>query len=520
MVATSQPLAAQAGLAILAAGGSACDAAVATAAMLNVVEPTGTGIGGDCFALLYAADSGRVLALNGSGRSPRALTADDLRQRGLTALPQRGALSVTVPGTVDAWSALLAGHGRMGLADVLAPAIATARAGYPVSERISAAWQASEALLGRHAAARRHLLPAGRAPHPGELVRLPALAAALALVAEGGPEAFYRGPIGADIVATCRAAGGGLDSADLAVHTSTWDTPLSTPFRDITVWECPPNGQGLAALLAFALLNGLPPEPDWGSPAALHAVLEALRYGIQDAAAHVADPAFTPPPLDELFAEGRLAPRRAAIRSGLVARALPGLPAAGTDTVYVAVVDAQGNACSLINSNYMGFGSGLVTHETGIALQNRGAGFNLIPGHPNCYGPGKRPFHTIIPGLATRTQDGALRMVFGVMGGPMQPQGHVQVLVNLLDHGLDPQRALDAPRAQLMADGRVALEPGFSLATQRELATRGHRLVPAAQVPGAGQFGGAQLIVLDEAGSRAGASDPRKDGLVAAAPFA
>lgn len=518
MVATSQPLAAQAGLAILAAGGGACDAAVATAAMLNVVEPTGTGIGGDCFALVYEAGTRRVLSLNGSGRSPAALTAEHLRQRGYTTMPQRGALTVTVPGTVHAWAALLADQGRMGLPEVLAPAIATARAGYPVSERISGAWQASTELLARDAAACRHFLPKGRAPGPGEVIQLPALADALALIAAEGPDAFYRGPIGADIVATCQAAGGALDADDLAAHRSIWTVPMSTSFRDLTVWECPPNGQGLAALVALALLNGLPPERDWGSPAALHLVLEALRYGIADAAAHVADPAFDLPAAEVLLSEDRLAPRRAALRSGRSAGGVPPMPAAGSDTVYVAVVDAQGNACSLINSNYMGFGSGLVTQETGIALQNRGAGFTLAQGHPNCYGPGKRPFHTIIPGLATYTLDGSLRAVFGVMGGPMQPQGHVQVLVNLLDHGLGPQQALDAPRAQLMADGRVALEPGFSLATQRELSAGGHQLVPASQVPGPGHFGGAQLILLDEAGTRAGASDPRKDGQAIAAP--
>ncbi len=519
MVATGQPLAAQAGLGILQAGGNAFDAAVATAAMLNVVEPTGTGVGGDCFALLYTAATGAVQALNGSGRAPLAASAADLRRAGWRAMPSRGAMTVTVPGTVHAWEALLLGHGRLRLADVLAPAIAVAERGFPVSELIAAAWQASEPLLAGQADARRHYLPHGRAPRAGELVRLPALARTLAAIAEGGSQAFYLGPIAQAIVATCQEAGGHLSLDDLARHGSTWDTPIRVPYRHLDIWECPPNGQGLAALVALGILDGLPPPTaPWGSAPHIHPLVEAMRLGFADAMAWVGDPALAAIPLARLLSADHLAGRRRQLRPDVsVAAPNPRLPTGG-DTVYLAVVDDDGNACSFINSNYMGFGSGLVAGDTGIALQNRGAGFVLTPGHSNELAPGKRPYHTIIPGLATRRQDQSLWAVFGVMGGHMQPQGHVQTLVNLVDYGLDPQQALDAPRFQLLPDDTLALEPWFGLTTRRELGRMGHRLRPVANTPSAATFGGGQLILLDEHGVRRGGSDPRKDGLVAAIP--
>lgn len=526
MVATSQPLAAQAGLGILQAGGNAFDAAVATAAMLNVVEPTGTGVGGDCFALLYLSSTGTVRALNGSGRAPLAALAAELRHAGWSTMPQRGGMTVTVPGTVHAWETLLAAHGRLSLAEALAPAIAVAHDGYPVSELIAAAWQASEPLLAGHEDARRHYLPAGRAPRSGEAVRLPALAGTLTAIAEGGSQAFYHGPIASAIVATCQAAGGSMTLEDLARHTSTWDSPLRIAYRDLDIWECPPNGQGLAALVALGILDHWPYDgAAWGSAGHLHPLVEAMRLGFAAAAAWVADPAQADIPLDALLAAEHLArcSRQLWPDAAVAAPRRPQFAATarrpdGGDTVYLAVVDEDGNACSFINSNYMGFGSGLVAGDTGIALQNRGAGFVLIPGHPNELAPGKRPYHTIIPGLATRRSDQSLWAVFGVMGGHMQPQGHVQLVVNLVDYGLDPQRALDAPRFQLLADDSLALEPWFGVAARQALAGLGHALRPIADAPASATFGGGQLIVVDEDGMRHGGSDPRKDGAVAALP--
>jgi gamma-glutamyltranspeptidase/glutathione hydrolase len=516
MVATSQPLAAQAGLSILAAGGNAFDAAVATAAMLAVVEPTGTGPGGDAFALVYRARGAEIHALNGSGRAPAALTPELLRAGGHTQMPQRGALSVTVPGAVDAWAALARTHGRMSLAELLAPAVAVADGGYPVSELIALAWQASEPLLAAHPDARQHFLPGGRAPRAGEIIRLPALARSLRLIAEGGAEAFYRGPIGAAIVDTVQAAGGCLDASDLADHYSTWDQPIHTAFRGIRVWECPPNGQGLAALQALAIVDGLELAPAaWAAPDTLHPCIEAMRLAFADARAWIGDPATAAIPVAALLSERSIAGRRALIRMD---RALPdpvpGTPV-GDDTVYLAVVDAEGNACSFINSNYMGFGSGLVAGTTGIALQNRGAGFVLDPQHPNACAPRKRPYHTIIPGLATRP-DGSLYACFGVMGGHMQPQGHLQLMVNLRVHGMDPQRALDAPRWQVTPQGRIGLEPWFGNTVRQSLASRGHTLVPTDTPLSAASFGGGQLIAITREGVRVGGSDPRKDGCVVA----
>lgn len=516
--ATSQPLAAQAGLQIMLDGGNAFDAAVATAALLAVVEPTGTGLGGDCFAMAYVAPSRQILALNGSGRSPRALTPDALARRRLNAIPVRGILSVTVPGAVHALSTLSTTLGRLPWARLLAPAIAIAERGYPVSELIAQAWQHSEGLLAAHADARAHFLPHGRAPRAGEIVRLPALAGSLRLLAEGGAEAFYRGPIAEAILATSAAEGGYLASADLAEHRSEWVDPIGIDYAGVQVWECPPNGQGLAALLALGIVRDVDLQAmRWGSVGHLHVLIEAMRLALADARAWVGDPAFTTLPLGTLLSGPYLRERRAMIRRRTAL--LPPRPSspAGADTVYLAVVDAEGNACSLISSNYMGFGSGLVAGDTGIPLQNRGAGFVFEPGHPNTYAPGKRPYHTIIPAMATRTQDGSLFACLGVMGGFMQPQGHLQVLTNMLAFGQDPQRALDAPRFQVMPDDRIALEPAFAPALRRALAARGHRLIPLAETPPAAQFGGGQVIAVTEDGVRVGGSDPRKDGACVAA---
>ncbi|NPV67555.1 MAG: gamma-glutamyltransferase family protein [Anaerolineae bacterium] len=516
MVAASQPLAAQAGLEILRAGGNAADAAVAVAATLNVVEPMSTGVGGDCFALYYDASSRTVTALNGSGRAPAALTLDDLRREGLSRIPEHSPHSVTVPGTVRGWADLLERHGRMTLADVLQSAIRYAERGYPVSPIIAHSWERCTSAF-RAEDLPHDFLPEGRAPRPGDVVRLPALARTLRAIAEGGPAAFYEGPIAEAIAARVQAAGGRLAVEDLRAHRSTWETPISTEAFGVRVYECPPNGQGLAALLALNIVRGI--DLRGMAPAdRLHVLIEAMRLAFADAGHYVADPAFAPAPLDALLSEPYAASRRALINPALAMQPPAfGRPLPGSDTVYLTVVDQQGNACSFINSLYMGFGSGLVVREAGIALQNRGALFSLEPSHPNRLEPGKRPYHTIIPAMATR--NGELIASFGVMGGFMQPQGHLQVAVALFVDGLDPQAALDRPRFCILGgepDGRIAVEEGIPFEVLASLAGRGHQLVP---VTGRerGLFGGGQIILRDPAsGVLWGGSDPRKDGAAVA----
>jgi gamma-glutamyltranspeptidase / glutathione hydrolase len=515
VVASSQPLASQAGLRMLLHGGTAADAAIAAAAVLNVVEPMSTGIGGDAWALIYDAKTGRVRALNGSGRAPQAISLAAFAERGLTNVPITGMLPVTVPGAVDAWASLLAEHGRMSLAEVLQPAIDYAEHGYPVSEIIARGWNRTAEKLRLHPDATRTYLPNGRAPYAGEIFYTPGLGRSLRQIAEGGRDAFYTGEIAKAIVATSERDGGYFTMGDLADHRSEWVEPISTSYRGHTIYECPPNGHGLTALLALNLLEGYDLaslEP--GSPMSLHLMVEAMRLAFADAATYIADPQHADVPTEYLLSEAYTATRRAKISTQRAAPAvqageLPG----GHDTVYLSVVDAEGNAVSFINSLYMGFGSGVVAGDTGIALQNRGAGFVLNPGHRNCLAPGKRPYHTIIPCMATR--NGRLLASFGVMGGFMQPQGHVQMLVNMLDYGMNPQEALDAPRFELTDpyhnQDQVSFEHNSSVIA--ELAAIGHSIVP---VNGAGGFGGGQIIIVDEAGVRHAGSDPRKDGCAVA----
>ena len=517
MVAASQPLAAQAGLRILLAGGNAADAAVATAAALNVVEPMSTGIGGDVFALVYDAAQRRVRALNGSGRAPRAIALDTFARRGLTEIPLTGMLPVTVPGAVDAWATLLAEHGTLPLGQVLAPAIAYAEHGFPVSELIARAWHMAVPKLQQHPdAARTYLIDGRRAPRPGEIFHQPNLARTLRMIAEGGRDAFYRGPIAEAIVHTSEQYGGLLTMEDLAGHRSTWETPIHATYRGYTVYECPPNGQGLTALLALNILSGFELAPlGPGSAEALHLQIEALRLAFADAARFIADPAMVAVPIDELLSEAYSTRRRALIHRDRAADTVAaGHVPVSEDTVYLTVVDEAGNAVSFINSLYYGFGSGVVVGDTGICLQNRGACFVLDPEHPNCLAPGKRPYHTIIPGMVLRGD--RLWSSFGVMGGFMQPQGHVQVLVNMLDFGMNPQEALDAPRFELIAPyvepKAVALERGIDPQAAAALAALGHQIVPS----GVFGFGGGQIIVVDENGVRHGGSDPRKDGCAVA----
>lgn len=518
MVAASQPLATAAGLEILARGGNAADAAVATAAALNVTEPTSTGIGGDMFALYYEDKTGRVTALNGSGRAPAALTLERLEKDGFspsTGLPPFHAHTVTVPGACAGWCDLVERHGSLPMSEILSPAIRLAENGFPVAPLTSYFWQRGAERQLKNAPNGFELTLYGRGPNAGETFRNLGLAKTLRTVAEGGKKAFYEGPIGEALVDVLQQAGGCMRLDDLAAHQSTWDTPISVSYGPYRIHECPPNGQGITALLALNLLEGFdlaamaPLDPQ-----RLHLQIEALRLAFADTRWYVADPAVTPVPIDELLSKGYAAERRKLIdprRATLDQQ--KGRPFASSDTVYFCVVDRWGNACSFINSNYMGFGTGIVPQGWGFTLQNRGHNFSLDPQHPNRLEPRKRPYHTIIPGLVTREADDSLFGPFGVMGGFMQPQGHVQVFLALND-GLDPQAAVDLPRFCLgdgnASDG-VALEEGIPAETVAKLSEMGH---PVQVVGGWGRalFGRGQVIVREYGGTLAGGSDPRADG--------
>ena len=511
-VATSQPLAAMAGMRMLTRGGNAADAAIAMAAALNVVEPMSTGMGGDAFCLVYWAKERRVYALNASGRAPVLATLDAIRARGYSeGMAPRGPLTVTVPGAPAGWADLLSRFGRLGLDTVLQPAIDYAQEGFPVSERIAAGWAASCELLRADPEAARCYLPGGRAPKLGQRFRNPDLAQSLRALAENGPEAFYRGPIAQAIDATMRRTGGPLRAEDLAAHTSTWETPIHCDYRGHRVWECPPNGQGLATLLALNVLQGFDLSAmRFGSPDATHLQIEAIKLAMADAAEYVADPAQADIPLQALLSEAYARSRRESIRMDRSFHPPEhGVLPTSHDTVYLCATDAEGNAVSFINSLYMGFGSGIVAEGTGICLQNRGALFSLDPDHRNCIAPKKRPYHTIIPAMVTK--DDALAICFGVMGGFMQPQGQVQVLCNLLDHGMTPQAALDAPRFLYdVADrGPTHVETAMPQITVEALRARGQRL----RVHNDAGYGGGQVIHVDpDSGAYIAGSEPRNDG--------
>ena len=526
MVASSQPLATAAGLEILAKGGNAADAAVAAGAALNVTEPSSTGIGGDMFALHYSADTKQVTALNGSGRAPAGLTLERLKQDGFSMeLPPFHAYTVTVPGACAGWFDLIERHGSLPMAEILAPAIRLAREGFPVAPISAHAWRwGAEHQLG--AAPNGHeLLLAGRAPGAGEIFRNPNLAQTFELVAGGGREAFYQGKIAETIVSVIREAGGCMSLDDLASHVSTWEEPISVTYRGLRVYECPPNGQGLTALLALKILEGF----DIGSFAPLsterlHLLIEAMRLAFADSRWYVADPQFSNIPIQELLSQEYADVRRRLIDPGRASiDPQHGSPVSSSGTVYLSVVDGSGNACSFINSNYWGFGTGIVPKGYGFSLQNRGHNFSLDPEHPNALQPSKRPYHTIIPAMVTKPtqgrgdQDGGeeLYACYGVMGGFMQPQGHVQVLSNLLDHGLDPQSALDLPRFCIdveQAGGRVALEEGIPQEAFEALRRMGHPVEPVSGWDRS-LFGRGQVILREaETGVLWAGSDPRADG--------
>lgn len=520
IIATSQPLASAAGLRVLQDGGNAIDAAVTAAAVLSVVEPTMNGIGGDLFAIVYDAKTKSVRALNASGRAPAAATPDEFKRRGLDAIPYRGELSVSVPGVVDGWNELLTRLGTRTLAQALQPAIGYARDGFAVSEIIAYQWKDQEATLARDTSAAATFLPGGHAPAPGDVFRNPHLASTLEQIAKGGRDAFYRGPIAQAIAADMRARKGLITEADLAAHTSDWIEPISTTYRGYEVLELPPNTQGVVALEMLNILEKFDLKSlGHNSAEYLHLLVEAKRIAFADRDAWLADYASVPPDaLKRMLSKEYGAERAKTIDPRRVTRSYEPLKIAGAsqapeehpeahgDTIYMTVADRDGNVVSLIQSVYEAFGAGIVAGDTGITLHNRGSLFSLKPGHPNLLAPGKRPFHTLVPAMVLKEKRPWLS--FGVMGGDMQPQGHVQVLLNLIDFGMNVQEAGEAPRFRHSNAG-LALESNISPEARFGLDQRGHRIISSV-----GAFGGFQGILFDHArGVMMGGSDPRKDGL-------
>ncbi len=508
VVATSQPLASAAALSVLEGGGNAVDAAVAAAAVLNVVEPHMTGMGGDVFALLWDAGAGRLVGLDASGRAGSLMTRDTLLAMGADDIPYRGPGSVTVPGALSGWSALLERFGTLSLAETLAPAIRLAEEGFPVSPIIAEQWAETADVLERDPGARAtYLVDGGRPPRTGEWFANPDLAASLRTVAREGPGALYGGALGQRVVDGLSAMGGFLTMEDLRQHEVRWIEPLSADFRGYTLWELPPAGQGVAALEMLRILEPFDLESmGHNSTAYLHHLVEAKKLAFADLARYVSDPETMEIDPGSLLDDDFVAARRALIDPGVAAdRVDPGEAATATETIYLSVADRHGNRVSFINSIYEYFGSGVVVPGTDFALQNRGAGFTLEEGHPNQVAPGKRPFHTLIPGFVTR--DGEPWLAFGVMGGSMQPQGHVQVLLNLAVFGMDLQQAVDAPRFRHYSGRRLMLEPAIPDEVRAGLAALGHEIGDEAGVA----FGGAQAVMRLERGWAA-ASDPRKDG--------
>ena len=518
IVATSQPLATAAGIEVLSKGGNAADAAVAAAAALNVTEPTSTGIGGDMFALYFDAQTQQVTALNGSGRAPSALTLERLKREGLLAesLQPFHPHTVTVPGACAGWCDLIEKHGSLSLTEILAPAIRLADDGFPVAPITAHFWARGADRQLKSALNGHEMTIDGRAPKAGEIFQNKGLAKTFKLVAEQGAVGFYQGSVAESIVAVIKEAGGCLSAEDLASHVSTWESPISVDYRGLRVYECPPNGQGITALIALNILEGFDlASMDLLSPEKTHLMIEAMRLAFADAKWYVSDPAFAKIPMKELLSKEYASERRKLIDlKRATVDPQRGSPVNSSGTVYLSVVDGMGNACSFINSNYMGFGTGIVPKGWGFTLQNRGHNFSLDPNHPNALVPGKRPYHTIIPAMVTRISDNSLYASYGVMGGFMQPQGHVQVLSALKDAGLDPQSALDLPRFCLDADsagGKVDIEEGMPIETVDALREMGH---PLNEVNGYERavFGRGQVILRDEAGVLCGGSDPRADG--------
>ncbi len=511
MAATAMPAATLVALDVLRDGGNALDAAVAAAAALAVIEPHATGIGGDCFCLYAPSGSGRIVALNGSGRACAAAHVDWFEERGIDAIDNTSPHAVTIPGAVSAWEALVEAHGTRPLGVLLRPAIRFAEEGWPVHHRVAHDWAGVEAKLRRNGA--DAFLPNGAAPRPGDLFVQKPLAATLRTIAEQGARGFYEGSVAADMVAALRAHGGLHTEEDFAAGRTAAEfvEPIRIGYRGYEVWQCPPNGSGLLVLMLLGILEGYDPAPGGPlDPLRLHRHLEAARLVYRDRDAFLADPSHVEVPVGRLTNPDYLARLRALINDR---RAMPHLPAPGeallpmhSDTTYLSVVDRDGNACSFINSLFQSFGSGILAPNAGVMLQNRGFGFRVQRGHPNCIAPNKRPMHTIIPGMVTK--DGRAVMPYGVMGGHFQPMGQTWFLTSMIDYGLDIQEALDLPRV-FPYQGKMEVERGLPPAVAQALAAMGHEPL-AAERP----HGGGQAIWIDHArGCLIGGSEPRKDGL-------
>ncbi len=531
MAATSHPLATQIALDVMKQGGTAMDAAIAANAALGLMEPTGNGIGGDLFSIVWDPKTKKLHGYNGSGRSPTSLTLDHFKQQGITDIPAHGPLPVSVPGAVDGWFALHERFGKLPMREVLAPTIRYAREGHPVHQTIAYYWQRSVPRLSKFPGFTEQFTIDGRAPRTGEMWKNPYLADTLQKIADGGRDAFYKGDIARTIGAYFKANGGFLSYEDMAAHHGEWVTPVSTNYRGYDVWELPPNGQGIAALQMLNVLEGYDfSKIPYGSPEHVHLLVEAKKLAFADRARWYADPAFQQLPVARMISKPYARERAKLISPDKVLREVqPGTPKEleEGDTIYMTVADKDGMMVSLIQSNYRGMGSGMTPTGLGFILQDRGEMFVLkdcdgATPHPNCYAPGKRPFQTIIPAFITK--DGKPWVSFGVMGGAMQPQGHVQIVMNLVDFGMTLQEAGDAPRVQhdgstepvgsatVMSDGGVVqLESGFPYETVRALMDKGHHVEWAL-----GPYGGYQAIQRDpESGVYYGASESRKDGQAA-----
>ena len=522
MACTSHPLATQSAIDVLRKGGTAIDAAIAANAVLGVCEPHVNGIGGDIYAIVYEAKTGKLHGLNGSGRSPYSLTLDTFKKRGIKFIPALGPLPVSVPGCVDGWFALHTKFGKRAMADNLSYAINYARGGFALHDEASSSWAKMENTYGKFPNVREVYLPNGRAPKRGEIFKNPQLANTLEKIAKGGRDVFYKGEIADVIDAFFKKNNGFLTKRDLSEHVSEWIEPVSTNYRGYDVWELPPNGQGICALQMLNILEGFDfSKITYGSPEHIHLFVEAKKLAFEDRAKFYADAAYMQPGMvQKLISKKYADERRKLIKLDRAANTVeagnPNLK--DGDTIYLTVADSEGNMISLIQSNYRGFGSGMVPDGLGFNLQDRGQLFDLEGGHPNSYAPHKRPFHTIIPAFVTK--EGKPFMSFGVMGGSYQPLGHVSILLNMIDFGMNPQEAGDAPRIDHQGSseptgektkdsGQITLESGFPFETIRTLMGMGHRIGWAAP----GSYGGYQCIQFDAAQKvYHGATESRKDG--------
>lgn len=518
MASTSHPLASQIAIDILKQGGSAIDAAIAANAALGLMEPTGSGIGGDLFAIVWDADTEQLYGLNASGRSPKSLTLEYFQENGYTSIPALGPLPVSVPGCVDGWFELHDKFGKLPMTDVLEPAINYARQGFPLSEVIAYYWQRNARILKKYPGFAEVYMPGGKAPAKNEIFKNPYLANTYEKIAQEGRDVFYKGEIARTIANYVQEQGGFLSYEDMAAHTSEWVEPVSANYRGYDVWELPPNGQGTAALQILNILEGYDiAAMGFGSKEYIHHFVEAKKLAFEDRAKFYADMDFADVPVEKLISKAYANERRKLIREDRAARSYPAGEIETGNTIYLTVADKEGNMVSLIQSNYRGMGSGMTPGKLGFVLQDRGELFSLQEGHNNVYEPGKRPFHTIIPAFITK--DGKPFMSFGVMGGAMQPQGHAQIVVNMIDFGMNVQEAGDAPRIrhtgssqptgeEMTNGGTVHLESGIDYEVIRELMKMGHRIDFSV-----GGYGGYQAIMYDaENKVYVGGSESRKDG--------